>query len=86
VNIYHRDGGEGLPEKAPFDKIIVTCAAPIVPGPLKAQLNEGGRLVIPVGPGFNQEMMIIKKKEDKFIDESLGMFVFVPLTGKFGVK
>ncbi len=84
VNIYHKDGGEGLPEKAPFDKIIITCAAPKIPDPLKEQLKEGGKLIVPLGAGFNQEMTLLKKRDRKFEKEFLGFFAFVPLTGKFG--
>ena len=86
INIYCMDGGEGLPDKAPFDKIIVTCAAPVIPEPLIRQLKDGGVLVIPIGKGMSQEMTVIKKNKGRIIKELLGLFAFVPLTGKFGVK
>jgi protein-L-isoaspartate(D-aspartate) O-methyltransferase len=79
-----RDGTMGLPEYAPFDGIIVTAAAPEVPPPLLAQLKEGGRLVIPKGDRFTQTLLVIKKEKDRYITESLGGCVFVPLIGKYG--
>ena len=74
------DGWLGLPGFAPFDKILVTAGAPIVPDSLKVQLKTGGRLVIPVGDDNRQEMMvIIRISEDEFKSEKHGGFIFVPL-------
>ena len=74
------DGWLGLPGFAPFDKILVTAGAPIVPDSLKEQLKTGGRLVIPVGVENRQEMMvIIRISEDEFKSEKHGGFIFVPL-------
>lgn len=76
------DGYEGWPEQAPFDGILVTAAAPAVPPPLIAQLAEGARLVIPVGPQYGpQELQTIEKRTDGSVHttEILGV-AFVPLT------
>src|SRR6187551_3664128 len=61
-HFFHGDGSKGLPIKAPFDKIIVTAGAPIVPDALTSQLKEGGILVIPVGDRTRQLMLRIRKK------------------------
>lgn len=74
------DGYKGLPNFAPFDKILVTAGAPQVPEELKQQLKIGGRLVIPVGPEQRQEMLVITRiSENDFKSEKHGAFVFVPL-------
>ena len=74
------DGYKGLPNFAPFDKIIVTAGAPFIPEDLKQQLVIGGRMVIPVGNEKRQEMnVIIRISEDDFKTEKHGGFVFVPL-------
>jgi protein-L-isoaspartate(D-aspartate) O-methyltransferase len=89
---YHRlyffygDGYLGLPEYAPFDRVLVTAAAPYVPRPLLEQLKPGGMLVIPVGEGDVQRMKrIIKKPGGGYTEELYDMFRFVPmLKGKDG--
>lgn len=74
------DGYAGLPNFAPFDKILVTAGAHSVPPALKEQLKIGGRLVIPVGKSNRQEMMVIDRFSDNdFKTEKHGGFVFVPL-------
>jgi len=75
------DGYKGLPNYAPFDSIIVTAGAPMIPQPLMAQLKVGGRLVIPVGgEGEPQIMtMLIRKNETQFERHEFGEFRFVPL-------
>jgi protein-L-isoaspartate(D-aspartate) O-methyltransferase len=65
----------------PFDAIMVTAAAPKVPEPLKAQLRDGGRLVIPVGDE-NQELMVITRRGDRFEERRVLPVRFVPMTGK----
>ena len=81
----HGDGSQGWPKHAPYDGIIVTAAAPIVPEPLIEQLNIGGRLVIPVGNASKQKMLrIIKKDEKKLVKEQFDYFSFVPLLGRHG--
>ena len=74
------DGYKGLPNFAPFDKIIVTAGATFVPEDLKQQLAIEGRMVIPVGTDQRQEMTVITRiSEDEFLSEKHGDFVFVPL-------
>lgn len=74
------DGYKGLPNFAPFDKIIVTAGATSVPEDLKNQLAINGRLVIPVGNEHRQEMTVITRiSENEFKSEKHGDFVFVPL-------
>jgi protein-L-isoaspartate(D-aspartate) O-methyltransferase len=78
------DGTKGWPEAAPFDGIIVTAGAPSVPDVLVDQLNEGGRLVIPVGSRYSQALLTcVKKGEGCITDEDI-MCVFVPLIGEHG--
>ncbi len=78
------DGTKGWPDEAPFDGIIVTAGAPRVPETLLNQLNEGGRLIIPVGSRFSQRLCKYIKKLDKCIKEEDIMCVFVPLIGEHG--
>ncbi len=74
------DGYKGLPNFAPFDKILVTAGAPFIPEDLTFQLKIGGRLVIPVGSEKCQEMFVIVRiSEEEFKTEKHGSFVFVPL-------
>jgi protein-L-isoaspartate(D-aspartate) O-methyltransferase len=73
------DGYKGLPNYAPFDSIIVTAGAPMIPKPLMAQLKIGGRLVIPVGEDPQIMNLIIRKNETQFEKHELGEFRFVPL-------
>lgn len=73
------DGYKGLPEYAPFDKIIVTAGAPFVPKPLMSQLKVGGRLVIPVGKNVQVMTLYIRKSAKEFEKREYGDFRFVPL-------
>ena len=73
------DGYKGLPNHAPFDSIIVTAGAPIIPQPLMAQLKIGGKLVIPVGDKDQIMTMLIRKNETQFEKHEFGDFKFVPL-------
>lgn len=74
------DGYKGWPSFAPFDKMIVTCGAPFIPPALIEQLKVGGRLVIPLGEGKEQKMMLIIKTGPETYDEKkLGVFSFVPM-------
>ena len=81
VEVRAGDGYEGWPEAGPFDAIIVTAAAPRVPEPLRQQLKEGGRLVLPVGEAF-QELIVITRRGDRFEERNLLPVRFVPMTGK----
>ena len=76
------DGYKGLPEKAPFDKIIVTAGAPYVPKALLSQLKVGGRLLIPVGQNIQVMTLIIRKSPTAFEKHELGDFAFVPMLKK----
>jgi protein-L-isoaspartate(D-aspartate) O-methyltransferase len=78
------DGSKGLPAKAPFDKIIVTAGAPVVPQALLDQLNENGILIIPVGNREMQKMVKYTKQKGKYIKEEFDNFSFVPLLGESG--
>ncbi len=80
------DGTLGLPEFAPFDRIIVTAAAPKVPQALKDQLADRGIMVIPVGSHYFQTLKVIKKQKEKIIEEDSIDCVFVPLIGEHGWK
>lgn len=81
VRCYHRDGYKGLPEFAPFDRILVTAGAPEVPQALKEQLKIGGLLVIPVGENGQRMIRITRISEDEWREEDFGRFRFVPLLG-----
>ncbi len=83
---FYGDGSKGLPSKAPFQKIIVTAGAPVVPLALTDQLADNGILVIPVGDREKQKMVRIKKKGDQLIKEEYDNFAFVPLLGEQGWK
>ncbi|MDI1321218.1 MAG: protein-L-isoaspartate(D-aspartate) O-methyltransferase [Algoriphagus sp.] len=85
MKLFYGDGTGGLPEHAPFDKIIVTAGAPVVPEALVEQLKIGGILVIPVGTRGKQTMLKITKKSSKeVVREEYEGFAFVPLLGKDG--
>ena len=73
------DGYKGLPEYAPFDKILVTAGAPFVPKPLMAQLKVGGKLVIPVGDDPQIMTVLERKDASTFEKHTFGEFRFVPL-------
>jgi protein-L-isoaspartate(D-aspartate) O-methyltransferase len=80
IKFFYGDGYEGLPSYAPFDKVIVTAAAPQIPDKLLQQLKPGGRLVIPVGEGKVQKMLRITKKINLDVDiEEFDDFSFVPM-------
>jgi protein-L-isoaspartate(D-aspartate) O-methyltransferase len=83
VKVRIGDGYFGWPEAAPFDGIIVTCAAGHIPPPLVSQLSEGGRMVIPVGSAYQvQRLMVVTKDEKgKVLTKELLPVRFVPMTG-----
>lgn len=80
------DGSKGYLPKAPYDKIIVTAGAPVIPSALTDQLAEGGILIIPVGDREKQMMVKIKKTKGKLVKEEFDYFAFVPLLGDNGWK
>ncbi len=84
VQIRAGDGTLGWPEAAPFDRILVTAAAPSIPPPLLDQLAEGGRLVIPVGAADYQNLRRIAKHQGQIIEQTLFECRFVPLIGRYG--
>ncbi|KAF0192193.1 MAG: protein-L-isoaspartate(D-aspartate) O-methyltransferase [Gammaproteobacteria bacterium] len=76
------DAWFGWPEHAPYDSIIVTAAAPMIPPPLIDQLKRGGRMVVPLGSRFGQDLVLLRKDMDgKITTEVLLPVAFVPLTG-----
>jgi len=82
IKFFFGDGYEGLPTYAPFDKVIVTAAAPYIPPRLVEQLKPGGRMVIPVGEGNVQQMLRLTLRDDgSVIEEVFDTFSFVPLLG-----
>lgn len=84
VEVVVGDGSRGLPEQAPFDAILVAAAAPRVPEPLKAQLAEGGRLVLPVGGRGGQVLERWRRVGGRFEVEEVAPVAFVPLVGEEG--
>ena len=84
LKFFYVDGFEGLPTYGPFDKIIITAAAPFIPPKLMQQLKTGGYMVIPVDVGANQRMLRLTKNENgTWIEEIFENFSFVPmLAGK----
>jgi protein-L-isoaspartate(D-aspartate) O-methyltransferase len=86
VEIIQGDGSLGLPDKSPFDRIIITAACPKVPKPLVEQLSIDGLLVAPIGE-YIQSMVLLKKTKDgiKELKRELG-YLFLPLKGKYGFK
>jgi len=85
VSVIHHDGSEGYQPEAPYNRILVTAAAPRIPEPLANQLDADGILVIPVGTAYYyQTLYRIRKTDSKLTQENLGGVAFVPLTGKHG--
>ncbi len=86
LKFFYGDGYEGLPTFAPFDKVIITAAAPFIPPKLVAQMKTGGKMVIPVDEGEHQRMLRLTKLPDGGVsEEAFEHFSFVPmLTGKNG--
>ncbi len=86
IHIHIRDGTIGLPEYAPYSAIIVTAGSPDVPPPLFEQLEEGGRMVIPIADYFGQTLVRVRKEKGKEIREKFYGCVFVPLVGEYGYR
>jgi protein-L-isoaspartate(D-aspartate) O-methyltransferase len=86
VTLVQGDGSLGYDERAPYDRILVTAAAPKIPPALLEQLKQDGILVVPIGGRmFPQELIRVRKKLDGTLDRtSLGGVAFVPLLGKYG--
>jgi protein-L-isoaspartate(D-aspartate) O-methyltransferase len=82
IKFFYGDGYEGLPTYAPFDRILITAAAPEIPPKLIEQLKTGGMMVIPLGSGEVQQMMRITKLENEALKEEVfDNFTFVPMLG-----
>ncbi len=86
VHVHCGDGTLGLAEFAPFDAILVAAAAPVVPEPLRSQLAEDGRMILPVGDAENQELRLIERMGNSFNTRTLDSCRFVPLIGFHGWK
>ncbi len=86
VVIREADGSLGDPAGAPWDGILVTAAAPAVPQPLRDQLRDGGRLVIPVGSRDHQRLMVVTRHGDEWLEEPDIACIFVPLIGAGGFE
>lgn len=79
------DGTLGWPESAPFDRIIVTAGGPEIPRPLLEQLADPGIMVIPVGANKrNQDLVLVRKNQSEYTQESYGPIAFVDLVGDHG--
>jgi len=85
VEVRVGDGSLGAPDGAPWPGILVTAAAPSVPVPLREQLDpDGGRLVVPVGSHDRQDLIVVERYGDEWVERSDGPVVFVPLVGEAG--
>ena len=81
IRVVQANGCQGFPEQAPYDCIIVSAAAPFVPALLRAQLADGGRLVMPVGGPEEQRLVVLTRKADDYTEERTVGCRFVPLLG-----
>lgn len=87
VDIHVGDGSQGLPDMAPFHAILVTAAAPSVPGPLRSQLHpDGGRMVIPVGDSKSQFLELVTRHGNRWDMKQIASVRFVPLIGSYGFR
>lgn len=86
VTVLIGDGSKGYEDASPYDKIIVTAAAPSIPEPLVSQLKEGGRMVLPVGDTYLQILKVVEKRGGFLHVEDSVPCVFVSLVGEYGFK
>ena len=84
VFVHIADGTEGWVEDAPYDAIMVTAGAPDIPNPLKKQLKKGGRMILPIGNRWHQELHLVNNSDSGFMVDAIIPVVFVPLLGKWG--
>lgn len=86
IHFFCTDGTKGLAEYAPYQGIIVTAAAEEIPLPYLEQLDEKGKLVIPVGERYGQVLVLIEKKKGKIVQKEICGCTFVPLIGEYGYR
>jgi protein-L-isoaspartate(D-aspartate) O-methyltransferase len=84
VSVHSGDGSLGFAEAAPYDAIVVAAAAPAIPQPLVDQLSPNGRMIVPVGAGETQDLMLVERRGGAIHSRSLYQCRFVPLTGQHG--
>lgn len=84
IKVFIKDGTEGLPEHAPFDRVIITAATPEIPPPLIGQLKNHGIIVAPVGDRYTQYLLKGIKRDKELEEHYLIPVAFVPLIGKYG--
>lgn len=86
-HLVYGDGYKGLPSFAPFDRVIITCAVPVIPDELLIQMKAEGMLIMPFGEGEIQEMMVVRESDSgEFVSEVHGKFSFVPMLEKRNSK
>jgi protein-L-isoaspartate(D-aspartate) O-methyltransferase len=87
-NVYFKayDGTLGWEDFSPFDAIMVTAGAPNIPDPLRKQLADGGRMIIPIGNRYSQDLVRVTRMKDRFVEKNLGGCRFVDLIGEHGWK
>jgi len=84
IKVITGDGSLGYKEESPYDRIIVTCGAPLLPEAYVKQLTSNGRIVIPIGSRFSQVLTIVERKDERVEMNEVCGCVFVPLVGKDG--
>lgn len=85
VTVIEGDGTLGYPDEAPYDRIYGTASAPKIPEPLKEQLKIGGKLIVPMGSDYFQELIsVLRISDDDYQIQNLGGVIFVPMIGKHG--
>ena len=84
IHVLHGDGTRGIPEEAPFDKILVAAGAPRLPEALVSELADGGGLVVPVGSRHEQQLQLVRKSGDQVTISMHELCRFVPLVGEAG--
>ena len=84
VTLINGDGSKGLPEHAPFHRITAACGAPSIPEPLVEQLTDPGIMVLPVGTGYSQNLILVKKENGQITRKDYGGVAFVPMRGEHG--
>lgn len=86
AEVVYGDGTNGYGAEAPYDRIMVTAAAPSIPEPLVGQLKDGGKMLIPVGSSYWQELVLVEKSGEGVSQKNILPVMFVPLLGEHGFK